>query len=169
MSGCLILLLGLRPVPSGVGRGHPRRCRRQRQLLRPGGVLGLGRQAAGIPGMEPVRRKRLPREIVPGDPPGPRIQVPNDPQPGPSGYRSLHPGGCNFLLCDGSVRFVRQTVSPAAFAALATRADGEVAPAMVIGSPHRRPARRGDPWLPAMVEIPEASRGTCVACPKGTG
>jgi hypothetical protein len=43
-----------------------------------------------------------------------------------SGFFSLHPVGCNFLLCDGSVCFVTESVSPHALASAATRAGGEV-------------------------------------------
>ena len=42
---------------------------------------------------------------------------------------AFHPAGANVLFADGSVRFVRETVKLDVFAALCTRAAGEVVPA----------------------------------------
>lgn len=44
-----------------------------------------------------------------------------------SGFRSRHPGGANFALADGSVRFVRDGIDLAVYRAYATLAGGEVA------------------------------------------
>jgi prepilin-type processing-associated H-X9-DG protein len=53
------------------------------------------------------------------------IFPPNAKFAGVDNYWSLHAGGCNFVFCDGSVRFIKQTINPAVFASLATRAQGE--------------------------------------------
>jgi len=42
------------------------------------------------------------------------------------GYKSKHTGGANFVLGDGSVRFVRQTIDYRVYNGLGTRAGGEV-------------------------------------------
>ncbi len=46
--------------------------------------------------------------------------------PGQAAARSMHSGGVNVLLGDGSVRFVTNGISPTTWQALATRASGDV-------------------------------------------
>lgn len=41
-------------------------------------------------------------------------------------FRSLHSGGCFFLLCDASVHFIAETIDYATFRAMASRAGNEV-------------------------------------------
>jgi prepilin-type N-terminal cleavage/methylation domain-containing protein/prepilin-type processing-associated H-X9-DG protein len=41
-------------------------------------------------------------------------------------FKSYHAGGANFAMSDGSVRFVKQSISPRTYTALGTRAKGEV-------------------------------------------
>ncbi len=41
-------------------------------------------------------------------------------------YWSLHPGGCNFLFCDGSVRFLKETIESHVFGYVSTKSSGEI-------------------------------------------
>jgi prepilin-type N-terminal cleavage/methylation domain-containing protein/prepilin-type processing-associated H-X9-DG protein len=45
--------------------------------------------------------------------------------PDPWAFCSPHPGGVNFVFCDGSVRFLRDTADPAVVVQLAVRNDGQ--------------------------------------------
>ena len=47
---------------------------------------------------------------------------------GSFGFRSYHPGGANFLVGDGTVHFIKQTMNPQIYQALGTRANGEIVP-----------------------------------------
>jgi len=40
-------------------------------------------------------------------------------------FRSQHPGGAQFALTDGSVRFVAETIEHSVYQAVSTRAQGE--------------------------------------------
>src|SRR5262249_16975616 len=51
---------------------------------------------------------------------------PNEKQSGPGGFASQHGGGANFLFGDGTVRFLKETVTPQLFEALTTRAGSEL-------------------------------------------
>lgn len=42
------------------------------------------------------------------------------------GFSSHHSGGSNFLLCDGSIRFLTERLSPSVFQSLGHRADGNL-------------------------------------------
>jgi prepilin-type N-terminal cleavage/methylation domain-containing protein/prepilin-type processing-associated H-X9-DG protein len=42
------------------------------------------------------------------------------------GFKSLHPGGANFLFADGSIHFLKDTISLPTYAAIGSKAGGEV-------------------------------------------
>jgi prepilin-type N-terminal cleavage/methylation domain-containing protein/prepilin-type processing-associated H-X9-DG protein len=42
------------------------------------------------------------------------------------GFKSKHPGGANFAMTDGSVKFVKQSIGPVPYNALGSRAGGEI-------------------------------------------
>jgi len=47
-------------------------------------------------------------------------------QNGPAMAVSYHPGGCNFLMTDGSIKFIKDSVNQQTYMGLGTRNGGEV-------------------------------------------
>jgi prepilin-type N-terminal cleavage/methylation domain-containing protein len=56
----------------------------------------------------------------------PWVNVPNHKGAKADDFWSLHTGGCDFLMGDGSVRFIKESVNPTVFSSLASRSGGEV-------------------------------------------
>jgi prepilin-type N-terminal cleavage/methylation domain-containing protein/prepilin-type processing-associated H-X9-DG protein len=56
----------------------------------------------------------------------PKPPTPHD-WPNVISFRSRHPGGANFVLADGSVRFIADTIEHRVYRALSTKSGGEVA------------------------------------------
>jgi prepilin-type processing-associated H-X9-DG protein len=96
--------------------------------------------SAGLLSAQALINSRLPAHWEPPPPPPPGFPVLPPPPVSWDGlsqawwarlgaYGSMHIGGVNVALADGSVRFIRATIPQPTLQALSTRAGGEIIPA----------------------------------------
>ena len=62
----------------------------------------------------------------------PRVNQPFNDWPNQFGFRSQHPVGSNFLVGDGSVKFLKESINRDIYAAVSTRKGGEVVRASIL-------------------------------------
>ncbi len=84
-----------------------------------GSVLGVTAQSPGLP----APLNRLPIDVSIDNSTDASCNYPDDRV---RNFHSMHAGGANFLLGDGSARFVNENINQALYQALSTISGGEV-------------------------------------------
>lgn len=97
--------------------GSPERCQQDDALNRSGNLNGLLTQTG---------RHTLPLFAINRNVKGEPLRSADQSNPVTAGFSSWHTGGCQFVLGDGTVRFISENIDPIVFANLMRRSDGQV-------------------------------------------